>query len=54
MMETMLMGMAVHPLAKSSVDGHALGVKIMETVRALKNVAMALLMTTMLMLVEKL
>jgi hypothetical protein len=34
MMETMLMGMAVHPLAKSSVDGHALGIQIMETVRA--------------------
>ena len=45
------MGMAVHPLAKSSVDGHALGIQIMETVRALKNVAMALLMTTILMLV---
>ena len=34
MMETMLMGMAVHPLAKLSVDGHALGIQIMETVRA--------------------
>jgi hypothetical protein len=51
MMETMLMGMAVHPLAKLSIDGHALGLKIMEKVRASKNVAMALLMTTILMLV---
>lgn len=51
MMETIKMGMAVHPLAKLRLDGFVLGLHLMEIVRAYQNVAMALLMTTMLMLV---